>query len=385
VTEGAPVTSFFFKESSMASAQELLHAKQTLSGSLLRSSFQGGVMAMSLTHNVRRAVANAGRNVHAVGIGRKVVAGKTTTQPCVRVYVVQKIASSLLPPRDSIPPEINGIPTDVIESPPAFFLPGSRTRPRTRKPAVSAAVDAAAAAAPAPACTAKRQQQQRPIVAGISTAHRDVTAGTIAYFCRSTRHGDDPAQVFVLSNNHVFANVNQAHPGDDILQPGPADGGTSADRIAQLTRFVTLQLDGQTPNRIDAAIGQLLPDVTPRLEVCSIGRISGTTQASEQMKVRKHGRTTGYTEGNVTDVAYDALVGMDFNDPSVVALFNNQIRIERIDPFPAIGLGGDSGSLVVKQDEPKAVGLYFAGPESGVYGIANPIDAVLNDLEIQLL
>lgn len=76
---------------------------------------------------------------------------------------------------------------------------------------------------------------------------------------------------------------------------------------------------------------------------------------------------------------------MDHNDPSVVALFENQMRIERIAPYVAIGLGGDSGSLVVMKDERKAVGLYFAGPPSGIYGIASYIQDVLNDLEIQLL
>jgi hypothetical protein len=103
------------------------------------------------------------------------------------------------------------------------------------------------------------------------------------------------------------------------------------------------------------------------------------------MLVRKHGRTTGYTEGEVTDDAYDALVGMDHNDPSVVALFEDQMRIERTPPYPEFGLGGDSGSLVVRRDGPAAVGLYFAGPQSGVYGIANHIQDVLNELEVQLL
>jgi hypothetical protein len=101
--------------------------------------------------------------------------------------------------------------------------------------------------------------------------------------------------------------------------------------------------------------------------------------------VRKHGRTTGYTEGVVTDEAYDAIVGMDHNDDSVVAVFHNQMRIETVPPHPAIGLGGDSGSLVVMKAQLKAVGLYFAGPESGSYGIANHIDDVLSEMEIELV
>lgn len=359
----------------MPSQEDLLQAKQTLSARLLRAGLHGGVVATMGALRVDRAIANAGQNVHAVGIGRKVADGQVTSQKCVRVYVVQKLAASLLPPIYRIPEKIDGVPTDVIESLPAFILPG-KTRARRAR---------ARAAAAAPTCNTKRRERQRPVVAGISAGHFNITAGTIGYYCRSTRHGDDPNHVFVLSNNHVFADVNQARAGDDLYQPGPADGGTAEDHCADLTRWVQIHLGGTTPNRVDAAIGRLTPEVTHQAEVCSIGRITGTAVAEEGMEVRKHGRTTGYTEGEVTDDSYDALVGMDHNDPSVVALFENQMRIQRIDPYPAIGRGGDSGSLVVAKENPVAVGLYFAGPLSGTYGVANHIQDVLNELEIQLL
>ena len=103
------------------------------------------------------------------------------------------------------------------------------------------------------------------------------------------------------------------------------------------------------------------------------------------MEVRKHGRTTGYTEGAISDESYDALVGMDHNDPNVVGLFQSQFRIERAPAFPAFGRGGDSGSLVVSKATPNAVGLYFAGPESGSYGIATPIADVLSQMQIELV
>lgn len=363
----------------MPSQQDLLQAKQTLSASLLRAGLRGGVIGTMAAVRVSAAIATAGQNVHAVGIGRKVVEGEATQTLCVRVYVVQKIAESLLPPIYRIPKSVAGVPTDVIESPPAYILP---TKPRGRKVKPKAA--AVAAAAP-PACSANRRQRQRPVIAGISAGHFNITAGTIGYFCRSTRHGDDPAHVFVLSNNHVFADVNQAQADDDLYQPGPADGGTATDHFADLTRWVPIQLGGTVPNRVDAAIGRMRTGVAHQVEICSIGSITGTAPATEGMQVRKHGRTSGYTEGEVTDDSYDALVGMDHNDDSVVALFENQMRIKAIAPYPAIGLGGDSGSLVVSKATAVAVGLYFAGPPSGTYGIANHIQDVLNEMEIQLL
>lgn len=181
-----------------------------------------------------------------------------------------------------------------------------------------------------------------------------------------------------------MANVNEARCGDDIYQPGPADGGTVGDHAAELRRFVEIDLSGN-PNKIDAAISELLPGIEWRAELCTIGRILGTERGMEGMVVRKHGRTTGYTEGVITDDSYDALIGMDHNNPSVVGLFQSQIRIEAISPYPSFGLGGDSGSLVVSKAAANAVGLYFAGPPSGSYGIANQIADVLSEMQIELL
>jgi hypothetical protein len=230
-----------------------------------------------------------------------------------------------------------------------------------------------------------RKKRQDPKVGGISVGHFDISAGTIGYFCRSTRLGDSRDTLHVLSNNHVLANVNDGKPGDDIYQPGPADGGVPSDHFAELHRFVPIQLGGQTPNHVDAAIGRLLPGVQVLPSMCAIGKIQGTIEGTEQMPVRKHGRTTGYTEGVISDVSYDALVGMSHTDPSIVALFDNQFRIEVSPPYPAFGLGGDSGSLVVHGASQKAVGLYFAGPPSGDYGIANRIHKVLAELEVELV
>jgi hypothetical protein len=56
-------------------AGDLLEAKQTLSSRLLRIGLRKGVVAMGRTFRVEAAVAAAGHNVHAVGIGRKITDG----------------------------------------------------------------------------------------------------------------------------------------------------------------------------------------------------------------------------------------------------------------------------------------------------------------------
>ena len=48
----------------------------------------------------------------------------------------------------------------------------------------------------------------------------------------------DGTKIYALSNNHVFAAINNANIGDAILQPGAGDGGSDpADRIGTLYAF----------------------------------------------------------------------------------------------------------------------------------------------------
>ncbi|MGL4611804.1 MAG: hypothetical protein ACRCYY_19355 [Trueperaceae bacterium] len=349
----------------MAVSKDVHEAKNVLSRRLLRKNSErlAELQRLSSTASFVTVERTMASTVHAVGVGRKVVNGKTTTTPAIRLHVARKLPMGMLPKRARLPESIEGIPTDIIESAPARIAARARTL----------------------ACTNNRKKRQRPIVAGISVAHEDITAGTLGYFCRSTKKGDDPNAIFILSNNHVLANVNLGKKGDAVMQPGPIDGGTPEDDVATLHRFVRIKLGGRSENVVDCAIAEVLPDTAYEANLCEIGKVKGVLVGSEGMKICKHGRTTGYTEGTITDELYDALVGMSHEDPNEAALFTNQLRLEVTSSFEAIGLGGDSGSLVVSKKEKKAVGLYFAGPENGQYGIANPIKEVLELLEIELL
>lgn len=380
----------------MPSFDELMLAKRALSAQYLRPSLLMASAGFAATNIVREAIAFADRNVHAVGLGRKFVEGKAVGDLCVRLYVRQKLAESLLAPIDLLPKAIDGIPTDVVEAPPARIAgkkqakrvtPRARGRSASAAPAAPAApvVSAAAGAVPvAVLCTQNRQARQRPFVAGISIGHVNISAGTLGYFCRSTRAGDDANTIYLLSNNHVFADLNRGVAGDEIDQPGRVDGGTSTDRVATLARFHPLKLNGAA-NPIDAAIASVDAGVDCTTSICSIGTISGVADAKEDQFVRKHGRTTGYTEGQIDDLSFDVTIQMDHNDPTKWALFTNQIRIARTPGYPAFALPGDSGSLVVDRDSQSAIGLFFACPSDGSYGIANRLSDVLQSLEVQLL
>lgn len=214
----------------------------------------------------------------------------------------------------------------------------------------------------------------RPVPIGVSTGHPDVTAGTIG--CRVT----DGANVYALSNNHVYANVNQAQTGDAVIQPGTFDGGSSpADDIGTLAEFEWIDFSVNANNVIDAAIAttttDLLGNATPS---DGYGTPRSTTAAAYlNQKVKKYGRTTGQTKGQV--YALNAVVNVDYGVG--VARFVDQIIITP----GGFSAGGDSGSLIVVDDkrgknegpdDRKPVGLLFAG--SNLVTIANPIDAVLS-------
>ena len=62
-------------------------AKQELSGRLLRAGLRRGPVARVMALTVSQAVANAGSNAHGIGIGMKVVEGKVTKEPCIRIHV----------------------------------------------------------------------------------------------------------------------------------------------------------------------------------------------------------------------------------------------------------------------------------------------------------
>jgi len=226
----------------------------------------------------------------------------------------------------------------------------------------------------------------RPVPIGVSTGHPGISAGTIA--CRVK---DDEGNVYALSNNHVYAKLNTANIGDNVLQPGAYDGGEyPEDAIGTLFDFEPIVFSGIASNVIDAAIARCSVETldndspadgygTPR---------SKTSIARLHHKVQKYGRTTRLTEGRITGVNAIVLV-LYYNpdyDPSTgtggpplkIARFVEQFLVE---PGSDFAQGGDSGSLVVTPSR-KAVGLLFAGSSS--YTVCNPIAPILERFDVAI-
>lgn len=223
--------------------------------------------------------------------------------------------------------------------------------------------------------------RQRPLIIGASVGHYAITAGSIGAFVRLA--GADVPRL--LSNNHVLADENRGNPGDEILQPGRLDGGSSpSDRVGVLERFVTLE--ATAVNVVDAAMAVLDSGIDVDVEIPELGRIEDSVAPEEADHVVKMGRTTGKTEGRISAIEVDNVV-VEFSTGAL--RFDGQIEVAGSQQG-AFSQGGDSGSLVVTADAPRAVGLLFAGSDQGGpqgFGVtyANPVAAVFNHLGIDSL
>ena len=249
---------------------------------------------------------------------------------------------------------------------------------------------------------ALRTGRFRPAPGGVSIGHFAITAGTLG-----TRVYDSNNRRLILSNNHVLANSNNGQLGDAILQPGSYDGGGAEDQIAELLRFIPIKFESvqkqsvlsstlanianfilqlmddpcrlreECPdggvNVIDAALAGPINDADLSDEVLDIGVVSGIMEAEIGMQVRKSGRTTGLSFGEVQII--DAVVKVGYGGGRM-ATFERQIITSNISE------GGDSGSLLVHAKDNVAVGLLFAG--SSQVTVHNPIGEVLNLLEVTI-
>jgi hypothetical protein len=213
----------------------------------------------------------------------------------------------------------------------------------------------------------------RPPFPGISVAHYRVTAGTLGCFVE-----DSKKKIYILSNNHVLANSNRGKFRDPILQPGLMDGGKrTRDMIAELSYLVDIDRSG--PNRMDAAIAELLPELKPDYAVGLKSRISGTTDVINGMKVEKFGRSTGHTKGKVITRNLD--IQVDFDGRPIDFQDQFEVKGNRGAMFCD---AGDSGALIFQKDTLKAVGLLFAGTDDGTT-FATPIEEVLDTFSVKIL
>lgn len=205
--------------------------------------------------------------------------------------------------------------------------------------------------------------RNRPSPCGFSISHNmpGVLTGTIGAVMRV-----DGNWGFILSNNHILANNNGATAGDNIWQPGQADGGTAADIIATLTRWVPIDFSG-ADNEVDCALAQVTAPWNNNVSrnVQGIGVPMDIDEASVGQNVRKSGRTTQHTTGSI------------LSDNATLTL-NNGARFVNQLQYSRMTAAGDSGAIIFDNSSLTVVGLHFAGSSSASYG--NKISRVLHFL-----
>ena len=160
-------------------------------------------------------------------------------------------------------------------------------------------------------------------------------------------------------------------PGECSIAGGVAGlANVLARLLGSRHRLQSMQVNPQATNRVDAAVARPLQDALIMDEILEIGLIQGTRPPALLMPVRKSGRSTGLTTGEITVI--DATVNVSYDNQ--VAQFDGQLVSG---PMSA---PGDSGSLLVAGDLLQAVGLLFAGSDQTT--IYNPIQDVLQCLDV---
>jgi hypothetical protein len=204
---------------------------------------------------------------------------------------------------------------------------------------------------------------------------------------------------YILSNNHVLAESDQARAGDTVVQPALVDLSCNpqSGRSVGALRYVVPLQSRQT--NVDAALAAATPAVDGTGAILQLGpSVNGVLTAAppaagdgealtagllNQLHVVKSGRTTGLTCSTVNTI--DLSVQVDYyydcaeTQPYYTKTYVNQIGM----PGASFADSGDSGALILDASNAKPVGLFFAsGADDSNHGfsVANPIQDVLSEL-----
>jgi hypothetical protein len=220
----------------------------------------------------------------------------------------------------------------------------------------------------------ERRSEVRPLVGGTSLSAYVLneyyvgTLGMVTY--------DDK----ILSNAHVIAMNPDTFEfldiGTPVIQPGSGDGGRLGAQVGELADYIPIDFDPDAENYADAAIGSIDGGVDmsygEQFDEGGNYWIEGWTGVSIGDTVRKSGRTTGVTTGEVINTNITVWVEYD----GQVARFVDQIAVAQNNwSFTA---PGDSGSAVDKDG--KFVGLVFAGAPN--YAFINKAEHIIDGLGI---
>jgi hypothetical protein len=306
------------------------------------------------------------KNVDGVGIGCRYRKGSFHDELCFTVCVTEKLPAESLSPEELIPSRLFGIPTDVIVTPsgkPMEYL----GNPRPLKGGIQVTP------------TNDAQVKEGP--------------GTLGCFANLKEDG----ALVMLSNHHVMVG-SKGKKGTPILQP-------SGDNVVgEVWDYKRYEVGDSERALVDAAVarvhtGRLAHDVFIPNIIRGLGwknsqsstpdysnedaTITGVafntlytspdgrqyrTPVKPQEIVRKVGRTTSRTIGKVVMIG---LPSKTKDKDGTERLYADQILIHSYDKTREFAQGGDSGSVIVN-DQNKVVGLLFSSKEYKLFESPDP-------------
>jgi hypothetical protein len=305
--------------------------------------------------------------VHGVGVGSKFVSGARTDELAITVFVHKKLPLNALSAEQVIPAEIEGIRTDVVESPFAECLDDTG--------------------------------RYRPLVGGSQleytttehpTPNSTVThfnAGTLGCIARAKKTGKN----VILTNGHVAAGCGDPsiaiNAGKRLGQPDDVSDCTCCSKC--WATVVGTVIDAKI--NPDAGLIQIdkCIDVSPNIrEIGAIQGVLTTPQinALEGQRVQVRGaKTASIKFGTVHGVSVDdTSICRERDDAaSVTRPYTHAIRVDA-DTNNMFGQRGDSGSAVLDMSG-NLVGLLFAGVvgigSAPSHGVVARIDDILSQFQ----
>ena len=223
------------------------------------------------------------------------------------------------------------------------------------------------------------------IACGSSTAPAGANyAGTFGALVK--RNGS----LFALSNNHVFGECNHTPLVHPILCPSANDVGQGLPyprtlfTQSDLVPLYSGDPDHVTPCKLDASLARVIDED-------QVSSYQGTHYDTPQSvrdpvprdMVKKVGRTTGLTSGIVqSKVAGNLILPYSARRFKATVHLTDVWFVQGIEGDFA--LPGDSGSLVVTEDEKHSVGLVFAVSSGGLAVIA-PLKSILDYFQVEIV
>jgi hypothetical protein len=285
-----------------------------------------------------KAILMAYPGVREVAVGVKEEGGKLTEVVAFRVYVAQKKPEGAIPPGQMIPPQVLGVPTDVVLEPAPRLIEDT--------------------------------DKYRPLLGGVQIGN-DTSSGTGTLGCIAQLTTDN--SLVMLSNHHVMMSGG-ASVGEKIGQP---EISCCCCCKGNIVGTVLNALDNAL---VDCAIARITDQPGFIMEVVDIGLLLGSaplvggSTVAPLDRVRKRGKRTELTIGTVVTPSMSPGSGK-----------TNQIEIRPTAEFKRFAYFGDSGSVVVN-DANQVVGLLYAiDGATETLGYANIITNVMSAMSIRII